>query len=504
MAKVIAGKVTLVGAGPGDPGLLTLRGRDALAEADVVLYDYLASPELLRWAPAAAEQVCLGRHGMGRVLSQEEVNQLMVDGAAAGKRVVRLKGGDPGIFGRLAEEVAALEAAKIPYEIVPGITAAIAASAYAGVTLTHRDTASCVAIVTGQEHPAKREETLDFASLATFPGTLVLYMGMTSAPRWSAQLLAHGKPGETPVRIVRRVTQPEQQVWTCRLDEVAEVITREKIRPPAICIVGRVIASERLADWFVNRPLYGKTVLVTRPREQMDELGSALADLGARVLYQPAITIGPPADWRPVDEAVARLEKFEWIVFSSRNGVVTFLDRLIEQGRDLRSLAGNRLAVIGSGSARALAEYHLTADLQPEEYRAEALAEALAPHVQGKHCLLVRASRGREILAESLTTAGGVVEQIVAYESCDVSHADPEIAATMERGGIDWTTVTSSAIARSLAHLFGDALRQTQLAAISPLTAGALAAHGFSATAVAAEFTCDGLVRAIRAAEGPN
>lgn len=493
--------MTLVGAGPGDPGLITLRGRDAIGEADVVLYDYLASPELLRWAPPHAECLCLGRHGSGRVLSQDEINRLMIQHAQAGKHVVRLKGGDPGLFGRLAEEVAAIEAAGIAYEIVPGITAATATSAYAGVALTHRDHASCVAIVTGREHPNKPATSLDYAALATFPGTLVFYMGITSAPLWSGKLLEHGKSADTPVRIVRRVTQPEQQVWTCRLEEVAQLIANNNIRPPAICIVGHVLDNQRQADWFVNRPLFGRTVLVTRPLRQADAMGRAFAELGARLLYQPAIIIGPPPDWRPVDEAIEHVGGYGWIVFSSRNGVESFLGRLRMRGHDLRALAGCKLAVIGAGTAEALAEHHLQADLQPEEYRAEALADSLAPRVEGERCLLVRASRGREVLAESLTAAGAEVEQIVAYESRDVESPDADVALAMEQGEIDWTTVTSSAIARSLIKLFGNSLRQTRLAAISPLTAETLAAEGFTADAVATDYTCQGLVAALCDAE---
>lgn len=492
-----ASKVYFVGAGPGDSRLLTLRGRDLLGRADVVIYDYLASPELLRWAPPQAELVCLGRHGTGRMMSQEEVNRRMVECALRGQTVVRLKGGDPAIFGRLAEEAAALRTAGVPFEVVPGITAAIAAGAYAGVTLTHRDTASCVALVTGREQTGKTSDSLDFAPLATFPGTLVFYMGVTTAPEWSGELLAHGKPADTPVRIVRRASLPEQQVWTCRLDQVAQLLAEHKVRPPAICIVGHVAENEHLGDWFFERPLHGQTVLVTRPLHQSEGMGDSLAELGARVLYQPAIEIGPPPSWTALDAALSQLGDFGWIVFSSRNGVDYFFDRLFHQGYDLRALADCRLATIGSGTSQRLAELHLRADLEPQEYRAEALAEALIPLARGKRCLLVRASRGREVLAETLAAGGALVEQVVAYESRDVTAADPDIANCMASGEITWTTVTSSAIARSLVHMFGEALRQTRLAAISPLTAEVLEGAGFPATVVAREYTAQGVVEAI-------
>lgn len=495
------GKVYLVGAGPGDPGLLTVRGAQCLAAADVVLYDYLASPDLLRHATRATELVCLGRHGSGRLMSQQEVNELMVAKAGEGRVVVRLKGGDPGIFGRLAEEAAALAAADIPYEVVPGITTATAAGTYAGITITDREHASCVAFVTGREKPGKRgDHLLDYESLARFPGTLVFYMGVTTAADWSQALIAGGKSPATPVAMVRHCSLPTQQSWTCRLDEVADVLAPGEVRPPVVIIVGEVTRERSLCDWFVQRPLFGQTVLVTRPEHQSDSLARELSNLGAAVMVQPAIEIADPEDWAPVDRAIDQLASYHWLVFSSRNGVDYFFQRLRQQGKDLRALAGLKLAAIGSATSQALAAWNLQVDLEPQEYRAEALAAELAPHAAGARFLLLRASRGREVLADELRQAGGEVEQVVVYSSSDTAAADPSIAEALAEGRIDWVTATSSSIARSVVALFGEQLADTKLVAISPLTAGVLADLGHPAAAVAQHYTSEGVVEAIRAA----
>jgi uroporphyrinogen III methyltransferase / synthase len=498
----ISGKVYLVGAGPGDPGLLTLRGAECLRAADVVLYDYLASPELVVGLGPGVELVCLGKHGHGRLMSQTEINERMVREARQGKAVVRLKGGDPSIFARLSEELAALDAADVPYEIVPGITAAQAASSHAGIPLTNRDDASCVAFVTGRESCGKEASSeLDYAALAKFPGTLVFYMGVTTAPEWSRALIAHGKPPQTPVAIVRRCSMSDQQTIKTTLTEVGSHLGHGGMRPPAIVIVGEGAAAGQAQSWFTSQPLFGRTVLVTRPDQQIEPTASRLRQLGANVLYQPAIEISEPRDWAPVDAVIGRLADFDWLVFSSSNGVQFFLERLFAVGFDLRALGGVRLAAIGPATVDAFAEYHLQADVQPESYRAEALAEALASKAAGKRFLLARASRGREVLSEMLADAGAVVTQIVVYESSDIVEPAEEVLATIRDGHIDWMTVTSSAIARSLVKMFGEDLRRTRLAAISPLTAEVLAELGYPASAIAEIYTGDGMIDAILAAE---
>jgi uroporphyrinogen III methyltransferase/synthase len=496
------GKVFLVGAGPGDPGLLTLRGAECLRVADLVLYDYLASTDVLESARPSAQLICLGRHGHGRLMSQQEINEAMIAHAREGRTVVRLKGGDPTIFARLAEELAALESAGVPYEIVPGITAAQAASSHAGIPLTERDDASCVIFVTGQESSDKQPAApLDYSALAHFPGTLVFYMGVTTAAEWTAALMEHGKARNTPVAIVRRASLPDQQTIFTTLGDVADAVHAKKLRPPAVIIVGEVARERKIANWFTSRPLFGRTVLVTRPRHQSDEFASTLRHVGADVLCQPAIEITEPDDWAPVDAVIRRLEEFDWLVFSSANGVEYFLQRLLESGHDMRRLGRKKIAAIGPATVEALAGYHLRADLQPAEYRAEALAEALAPQARGRRVFLARASRGRETLAEMLTAAGAKVEQAVVYESRDVAAPDAEVADALLAGRIDWTTVTSSAIARSVVRLFGNALKQTQLAAISPLTADVLTELGHAPAVVANDYTAAGIVACILSAE---
>lgn len=496
------GTVYLVGAGPGDPGLLTLRGAECLRRAEVVLYDYLVNPQVLEHAPPGATTVCLGRHGRDRIIPQDEINQRMVSEARAGRTVVRLKGGDPAIFGRIAEETAALLAAEIPFEIVPGITAALASGSYAGVPLTHRDAASAVALVTGHEQVNKEGPDLDYRALAAFPGTLVFYMGVTSAPVWTRALIDGGKPAATPAAIVRRCSWPDQNTIRCTLDQVADEIATRGLRPPVLVIVGETAAIEPTACWFTSRPLFGVRVLVTRPRGQADALRDRLQELGADVVVQPAIEIGEPDDWRPVDDALARLAHYDWLVFSSANGVRMLLDRLWATSGDLRRLGAIRLAAIGPGTADALAAYHLRPDVVPEEFRAEALAAELVAAAPGRHFLLVRASRGREVLAEQLRAAGGAVDQIVVYQSRDVIAPDAEVARALSEGRIEWVTVTSSAIARSLATLFGDALRRARIASLSPITSATLRELGFPPSVEAAEYTMSGLVEALlRAAE---
>jgi uroporphyrinogen III methyltransferase/synthase len=512
------GRVYLVGAGPGDPGLITWRGVQCLARADVVLYDYLANSALLAHAPPGAELICLGRHGSERIWSQHEVNERMVALARGGKSVVRLKGGDPAVFARLADEIAVLEAANIDYEIVPGITAALAAASYAAVPLTDRDRASAMALVTGHENDDKSAPALDFAALAAFPGTLVIYMGVTTARHWTDALIAAGKPAATPAAIVRRCTWPDQEVLRCTLGTVAQEIAARAIRPPVITVIGEVAAHAGAANWFNQRLLSGRRILITRPPHQAGKLFSLLGECGADCLFQPAIDIRSPADWSAVDMVLARLADFDWVVFSSANGVEHFFGRLLATGRDLRALGSVKIAAIGSGTAEALAGLHLRSDLTPESFRAESLAESLvaavgpeadilarddpaAPWPRIPRLLLVRASRGREVLAETLVQAGCAVEQVVVYESIDTPSADPEIAAKLQSGRIDWITVTSSAIARSLVRLFGDDLGRAKLASISPITSATLRELGHAPAAEARHYTMEGVVAAICDAE---
>jgi len=491
------GKVYFVGAGPGDAGLIALKGVDRLRQADLVLYDHLVNPAILKHAPPHAERVCLGRGPHKKGLSQEEINARLVAAARQGHIVVRLKGGDPEVFGRTADETEALDRAGIPWESIPGVTAALAAASYAAIPITHADHSSAVALVTGQQRHGKSSVSLDYGALANFPGTLVFYMGVTTAPQWSEALIRHGKPPSTPVAIVRRCSWNDQAMVRCTLGTVVEVIAQRGVRPPAVIVVGQVVSLAPETSWFAGRPLFGARILVTRPGEQAESLAELLLELGAEVRCQPAIEISDPADWGPVDHALQHVEQYQWLVFSSPNGVSYLLNRLEEKHGDLRKLGGIRLAAMGPGTAEELRRYRLRADVVPDQYRAEALAEVLAHGARGLRFLLARACRGREVLAERLAAAGAEVEQVVVYRSTDVEKADPGAAAALAAGQIDWITVTSSAIARSLARLFGEDLRRAKLASISPITSEVIRRLGFEPAVEARESTMEGVARAM-------
>lgn len=495
------GRVYLVGAGPGDPGLITLHGVECLARADLVLYDYLVDPRVLLHARSGAELVCLGHHSRQRTITQDEIHARMIRAARQGRTVVHLKGGDPVVFGRSAEETETLRAEGIPFEIVPGVTAALAAGAYTEIPLTHADHSSCLALVTGHERSSKQGLPLDYGGLAKFPGTLVFYMGIRSATQWSQGLIQGGMSPDTPVAIVRRCTLPDQASVRCTLGTITETIRRAEIRPPAVTIVGEVAGLPPSVSWFASRPLFGRTILVTRPRHQAATLCSRFSELGARVLIQPTIEIGPCEDWDPVDDALSRLDEFDWLVFSSANGVQYLLTRLFFLGRDLRALGELRLAAIGPGTAEALSCWHLKADLVPDEYRAEVLADALATHAAGKRVLLARASRGREVLAERLRQSGAAVSQVVVYASNDVEQIDPHVEAALLGGEIDWITITSSAIAQSAVRLFHSGLENAKMVSISPITSETLRSLGYEPDAEANEYTMEGVVEAVLRAE---
>jgi len=491
------GKVFLVGAGPGDPGLITVRGLECLEQADLVLYDYLVNPLILQHARRGIELICLGQHGRGRIWTQDEINQQMIQAAQAGQCVVRLKGGDPAIFACGAQEIGVLQEAGVSFEVVPGITTALAAGSYAGVPVTHRDLASAVALITGQED-SEKNESIDYASLAKFPGTLVMYMGVTTAPTWTSALIEAGKPGDTPAAIVRRCSFPDQEIIRCNLGEVAELlVSPQRIRPPVVVILGAVASLSQSWSWFDRRPLFGNRILVTRPADQAAWLQKKLSDLGAEVLTQPAIEVSEPDDWSPVDRAIERLSNFDWLVFSSCNGVSFFMDRLYQLGLDVRIIGGLQLAAIGPRTVEALRSYGLVANVQPSRFCADDLAHTLSVDARGKRFLLARASRGREVLAQELKQAGAEVTQVVTYQSRDVDGADPDVTAALEAGTIDWVTVTSSAIARSLVSLFGRDLQKTRIASISPVTSSTLRELGVSVDAEAQQYTMQGLVEAL-------
>jgi uroporphyrinogen III methyltransferase/synthase len=494
--------VYLVGAGPGDPGLLTLRGVECLQKADVVLYDGLVSPLLLCHTQAKCERTSRAAGPEGKRLEQAEINARLVAAAKAGKTVVRLKGGDPFLFGRGSEEAAALAAEGIPFEVIPGVTAAIAAAAYAGLSLTHREAASSVAFVTGHEDPSKADQTLDYAALARFPGTLVFYMGLHRLDAIAAALIESGKSGESPACVISRATTAHQKTVEGTLAELPAKVRSHQLHAPSLIVIGECVRQRDQISWFEKKPLLGRRVGVTRPEHQSEGAIRELVHLGAEPVIMPLLEIAPPRDWSPVDQALDSLDAFDWLVFTSANGVDGFLGRLWERGRDLRSLTGLRVAAIGPATADRLASYHLRADVVPDEYRAEGLVEALREEVRAQRVLWAGADRGRDVLQKGLESAGATVEKIVVYQSRDIEALSPDVVAHLSRGEVDWIPLSSPSMVRRLAQLLPEAAKPhigatIRLAAISPVTAEAARELALPIAVEATDYTWKGLLAAI-------
>lgn len=494
-------KVFLVGAGPGNTDLLTLRAIECLKRADLVLYDQLVPRRVLLHA-RKARHVCvseLAEHHCERI---EPIHRTMIDAAKQGQIVVRLKGGDPLVFGRGGEEAEALREAGIVFEIVPGVTAALGAAAFAGIPLTHRRHSSAVALITGHEDPKKPETLLNWKSLAYFPGTLAFYMGVKRLDELTRSLMEHGKPRDTPVAVVQWATRGKQRTIEGTLETIAQNVQKAAISSPAVTLIGSVVTLRSTVSWFESRPLFGKTVLVTRPAGQEEELVRRLEALGAEVLCQPTVTIEEPEDWSSVDAALARLHEFQWLVFTSVNGVRFFFRRLLNDQRDLRSLSHVRLAAIGPATAEALHEFHLNADIVPTSFRSEDLAATLLPLVAGQRILLARADRGREILKETLTSVASV-EQVAVYTQRDILQADANLLAAMGKGDIDFVFLTSSNIARSLARMLpSECLTalvsgKMRVISISPVTSEAIRGLGWAVMAEARTYTTEGMIEVL-------
>jgi uroporphyrinogen III methyltransferase/synthase len=493
----IPGTVHLVGAGPGDPGLITVRAVQCLQAADLVLYDYLANPTLVEYAPEGAELVRLGRHDQGRSMTPDEITEVMVEAALQGRNVVRLKGGDASIFARGGDEADACRAAGITFEIVPGITSGLATAAYAEIPLTHFEDASAVALVTGHERDDKEESHLDYQALAAFPGTLVFYMGVKWAGRWSSALMEHGMAPDTPVAVVQWCSRARQQTVKCSLGTVVDVIGEKGLRPPSLFVVGKVVDHAPALSWFQERPLFGTSVLVAGSKRTASKLRRNLSVMGAEVLTQPAIRIAEPVDWSPVDAALDRLSEYDWIVFTSGNGVDGFLNRVFSLGRDTRSLGQVRLAALGKGTAERLGHFHLKADLAPDRVDAAALAQTLLDQGSGGAVLLARATGDQPVLAEELEEVGAAVDQVPVYRTVDVDEPNQDVADALKAGEVHWVTITSSPTARALVRLYGQMLKTAKIVSISPLTSATLRELGYDPAVEAVPHTVDGLVDAL-------
>jgi uroporphyrinogen III methyltransferase / synthase len=485
--------VHLVGAGPGDPGLLTVRAVELIAAADVVLYDRLIPQEALRHARADAELVYVGKQGGGPQMPQEEIDRLLVEHGRAGRRVVRLKGGDPLVFGRGGEEALVLREAGVEFEIVPGVTAGVAAPAYAGIPVTHRELASGVAFVTGHEDPDKPESMLDWAALARFPGTLVFYMGVRALPRIAERLQAEGRPSDEPVAVIERGTLPGQRTLVATLADVAERAAAQGIRAPAVTLVGPVAALRDDLAWLERRPLHGRTVAVTRARAQASPLAARLRELGAAVIEAPAIRTESLA------AEIPDLSGYDGLAATSPNGVHELFARLLDSGRDARSLAGLHVAAMGPGTARAFGEHGVAPDTVPVRSVAEGLVEALAD-VPLRRVLIARAREGRDVLIEALRDRGVQVDVLALYETVPEPLDAPAVAAVSRA---DYVTFTSASTVRHLLTAAGaDALAAPRLASIGPATSEELRANGLQPDLEADPHTPDGLVAALLADVG--
>jgi len=495
--------VYLVGAGPGDPRLITVKGREVLRKAQVVVYDQLASPELLKEAPADAEIIYVGKKAGAHALPQEGINQLLVDKAQAGLMVVRLKGGDPFVFGRGGEEALALKASGLPFEIVPGVTAAVAVPAYAGIPVTHRGLASLVTFITGHEDPTKEASAIPWDVLAKTQGTLVFLMGVKNLGDNCRRLVEGGRSPSTPAAVIEKGTTLEQRTVTGVLGNIAAVAQEAAIKPPAILVVGEAASLRESLKWWETRPLWGKTAVVTRTREQASALSSLLSAAGARCLEVPTMEIGPPDDWAPLDAALAKLSQYQWLVFTSANGVAAFIKRLFEQGRDVRALGGLKIAAIGPATAQALGAWGLKADVMPSQFKAEVLLEALSPQVSpGDKVLLARAQIAREVLPQGLVRLGVEVDVAPVYKARHVTQMPPEAQAAFKEGKADILTFTSSATVHNFALLVGkerfQALaKNAVVAAIGPITGGTLKEYGITPQIQPQDFTIPALVEAI-------
>ncbi len=499
------GTVYLVGAGPGDAGLFTRRGAELLARADVVVYDALVNPDLLRLAPKSAEFIYGGKRAAAHAIPQEELNQLLVTKAKEGKTVVRLKGGDPYIFGRGGEEAEELAAAKVPFEVVPGVSSFVAAPNYAGIPVTHRDHCSSFTVLTGHEDPTKDESSIDWAQLAKSTGTKVVLMGVERIRRIAEQLIAHGMAAETPVALVRWGTTGRQQSIEGTLANIADVVDKAKFAAPAVTIIGGVVKLRGKLNWFEQRPLFGKRVVVTRTREQASELAHQLTELGADVLEIPTLKIVAPKRQELVAEMMGGLGSYQWMVFTSPNGVTSFFDYFFKAYDDLRSIGGVRIAAVGPATAAKLKELHLSVDAMPDKYVAKDISKAIAAKddLENLRVLLLRAEVANLELPKLLEDEGAIVDDVAVYQTVPETEDVSGAAARLVEDGADWLTFASSSAVENFHARFPlpELLKQfpaLKTASIGPETTKALVALGLQPTVEAKQHTIDGLVKAVQ------
>ena len=496
------GIVYLVGAGPGDYKLISVKAKEYIEAADVIVYDRLADSRLLAWAREDAEMIYVGKASSQHTMKQEDINQLLVDKCAAGKTVVRLKGGDPFVFGRGGEEALALVDRQLPFEVVPGITSAISVPAYAGIPVTHRAVATSFAVVTGHEDPLKGESNMRWDKLSTGVDTLVFLMGVENLPHITAQLIANGRPADTPAAVIRWGTKPEQEVLVTTVGAAAEAVAKAGLKPPAIFIVGEVVNLREQLAWFDTKPLFGQTVLVTRAREQASVLTELLEERGARCIEAPAIKMIDPESFAPLDGAIVSLDSYDWIIFTSTNGVDSFFRRLHHAGSDSRALAKAKVAAIGAQTAAQLEKFGIRADIIPLEFRAEGIVNALNGQiVPGMKILIPRAVVARDVLPVKLTELGATVTVAPAYRTVAGETDGKRIAGKLAMGEISLVTFTSSSTVTNLLELLGEGgaelICKAKVACIGPITAATCVEHGIRPDVIADEYTISGMVEAI-------
>lgn len=496
------GTVYLIGAGPGDPGLFTIRGKEILEKSDVVVYDYLVNRKLLGFAGEEAEIVYVGKKAGVKEMSQQDINRLLIARARKGKTVARLKGGDPFVFGRGGEEAEALAEKGIAFEIVPGVTSASAVPAYAGIPLTHRDVTSSFAVVTGHEDPGKEESNVPWDALSKI-GTVVFLMSVRNLGKNMRMLMDSGKPMATPAAVITWGTYPEQATATGTVGDIARIVkARDDISSPAIVVIGDTVNLRKIINWYESKPLFGKKVLVTRAREQAKPIVSALEERGAEVIEFPVIEIFPPKSWKTLDDAIANLRNYDWIVFTSANGVTKFFERLLRSGKDLRTLGDIRVAAIGEVTAGEIGKRGIGVDLIPDEFRAEGLIERLRKkNIKGKRILIPRALKARDILPEALRKMGASVDVVPAYETRRPGEKKAGKIKKMLAGEkIDAITFTSSSTVSNFLAIFPEFKSFSKypvIACIGPVTAKSLKEAGYKARIVAREYTIDKLVQDI-------
>lgn len=497
------GKVFLVGAGPGDPKLITVRGLETIKVADCIVYDRLASPRLLAHAKPGVELIYCGKLPDRHTLTQDEINQVLVDKALEGKVVTRLKGGDPSIFGRVGEEAEELAKHEIEFEIVPGITSGIAAPAYAGIPVTHRDFNSSLAIVTGHERPEKTTSSINWEKLATAVETIIFYMGVGNLPFIREQLIKYGRSPQTPVALVRWGTTIDQETLVGTLENIVEKREAAGLTNPSIIIVGEVVALRDKLQWFEKKPFFGKRILVTRARSQASELSEQIAELGGEPIEFPLVKMVPPHDSKPLDDALRQLGSFDWVMFTSANGVAFFFKRLRELGVDIRSMRA-KIAAVGPKTAAVLEEKGLTVEVLPGEFRAEGLLDTLQGQLKpGERVLLPRADIARETLPKALRELGLDVTEADTYDTLIDAENIAETLELLTEGAIHIITFTSSSTVKNFVqamqgHDLSQLLSRVKIACIGPLTADTARNLGLSVDWVATDYTIQGLLDVIK------